>query len=295
MRFTPAMLSEVNPTYRAEALEEALTGKEHLLTYSRCVSCNMVYCGNVWDEDVLRSVYEQAIDHSRSKATILTTTVRAWRAQMWADILRVLRLMGREELGDLKLIDYGCGWGDFLDVVDGFGVLALGHEIDRAKIQHVRERGLPVTTDVSDLKSFGPADVLVMIAVLEHLQDPGAALSLARELLKPNGLLVVSVMDYRSKYTRRNVNRIRKGLPALTQHLNPVEHVSIFDYDSVMNLLKRHRFEFVSTAASLRITDLPNIRYRMPFVRVANRLERLSTRVVRATPLPITVYCLNTE
>ncbi len=275
------MLSEMNPSYGAAAPDEALEGMEHLLTYSRCTSCGMVYCANVWDENLLQNVYERVIDHARSKATILTATVRAWHAQMWADILRVLHLLGGERLEDLKLMDYGCGWGDFLDVVDGFGVLALVYEIDGTKIQHARERGLPVTAGISSLKSFGPADVFVMIAVLEHLQHPGVALALAKELLRPNGALVVSVMDYRPGFIRRNINRTRKGLPALTQHLNPVEHVNIFDYDSLMSLLKRRRFELVSTAASLRITDLPNTRFKMPFIKAANRIEKLSTKVLK--------------
>jgi len=265
------------------------------MTYSRCLNCKMVYCETIWDDDLLRNVYEKVIDHRKSRAGTLSIATRIWRLEIWANILRILFLSGRKELANLKLIDYGCGWGDFLDVVNGYGIDVIGYEVDRIKIEHLRERGHPVAVEIAELKSFGPFDVFVMLSVLEHLQDPGSALRLAKELLKPNGLLVLSVMDYRSKYIEKNARRLRRGLPPLTRNLNPVEHVNVFDYNSLMSLLKRYDFKLIATGLSLRATNLPGMRNRMSFIRCVNVVERFAAKIVRQKELPITAYSANVK
>ena len=131
MRFTPELLSEVNPTYRLEELKKAVKGKEESLTYSKCRNCGMIYCQNVLDDNTLSKVYGDTIDHVKSKDKTLLIGKRLSLVRIWANILRMLKLLGKEKLEGLKIIDYGCGWGDFLDVAQGSGVSVMGYDGDR--------------------------------------------------------------------------------------------------------------------------------------------------------------------
>jgi len=74
MKFSPELLSAVNSTYKEEILKEILNGQEKLLTYSQCENCEMVYCENVFDDDILKKVYTQTIDHNKSKSKTLSIT-----------------------------------------------------------------------------------------------------------------------------------------------------------------------------------------------------------------------------
>jgi len=295
MRFTPELLSEINPTYRLEVFKDAVRGKEEFLTYSKCRNCGMVYCENIWDDDILCKVYVDALDHAQSKDGILLIHKRMSLAHIWANILRTLKLLGKEKLGDLKIIDYGCGWGDFLDTVQGYGVNAVGYDLDSERTKLVTERGHKIVEDIDELKSFGPADVVVMFSVLEHLQDVKNSLKLVKELLKKGGLFVFSVMDYRSIYIKRNVNRLKNNLPILTRNLHPVIHVNLYDYKSVMRTIKNNNFDFVSSDSVLSLTDFYKMRNSMWPVRFFNWVEWLSTKVLLWTELGITAYVVNKE
>ncbi len=46
----------------------------------------------------------------------------------------------------------------------------------------------------------GGFDAVLLISVLEHLRDPGAALQSAYDLLKPGGVLLVNVPTWRGKF-----------------------------------------------------------------------------------------------
>jgi len=292
MRFAPEMLAELNPTYRLELLRVAVKGKEVFLTYSKCRKCGMIYCENLWDELTFKQVYHDTIDHARSKDKILSLKKRIGLTRTWSDILRLLTLSGKKRLNGLKIIDYGCGWGDFLDVVQGYGVDVLGYDEDTKKIELPKERGHNIASSIDELYSFGPIDVFVMNSVLEHLQDVEYIFQLAKGVLKMNGLLIIGVMDYRSNYIRANVNRLRNNLPALTKYLNPLEHVNIYDYKSIRETLKRYNFNFLTTGAALHLTDTFLVRDSMLVLKAVNKIESLSAKIITGKEMGITVYAM---
>lgn len=293
MRFTPELLAAVNPTYRKKEFENAIKGQKDMLAYSRCRNCGMIYCVNVWNETVLRKVYDDTIDHVMSKDKILYIRKRMSLTRLWLNVLRVLTFTGEKKIENLKVIDYGCGWGDFMDVVQGFGVDVMGYDEDNQKIELPLERKHNVVKNISDLKLFGPVDIFVMNSVLEHLQEVDTTMNLVKKLLKPNGLLVISVMDYRSKFIRGNIKRLNKNMPALTKNLNPVEHVNVYDYKSVISTLKKYHFDFMSTGVVLNLTDFFFLRNSISFINIFNKIEWLSTKIIKGREFGITVFALN--
>ena len=295
MRFTPELLSEINPTYSSEEFKNIVSGKEEFLTYSKCGNCGMVYCENIWDDDTIRRIYVDTVDHSRNKDEILLIGKRLSLARIWTNILRTLKLLGKEKLEDLKIIDFGCGWGDFLDTVQGYGVNAVGYDLDSDKTELATERGNKIVDDINELKSFGPVDVVVMLSVLEHLQDVKYSMNLVKDMLKRGGLFVFSVMDYRSIYIKRNVGRLKNNVSTLTRNLNPVFHVNIYDYKSVMRTIKNYNFDFVATDCVLSLTDFYKMRKSMWTIKFFNWVEWLSTKVIVWEELGMAAYVVNNE
>jgi len=171
----------------------------------------------------------------------------------------------------------------------------VGYDLDSEKTELAKERGHKIVEDINELKSFGPVDVVVMFSVLEHLQEVQYSLNLVKELLKRGGLFVFSVMDYRSMYIKKNVNRMKKNLPALTKNFNPVEHVNLYDYKAVMRTMKKYNFDFVSSDNVLCLTDFYRMRKSMGPVRFFNWVEWLSTKIIVWAELGITAYVVNKE
>src|SRR5689334_12758076 len=83
MRFTPDLISQKNPSYKADVFRRAVLGYEDQLNYSKCLACGMIYCPSVWSDEILRKVYEEAIDHEASGKKTLEIEKRLWLLREW--------------------------------------------------------------------------------------------------------------------------------------------------------------------------------------------------------------------
>ncbi|MBI2204116.1 MAG: class I SAM-dependent methyltransferase [Candidatus Rokubacteria bacterium] len=122
-----------------------------------------------------------------------------------------------------RVVDLGCGTGTVLDALHDLGE-TIGVEIDDTLRGVALVRGLDVRAGALPDRvpvEPGTADVVLLLDVLEHLEDPAATLGTARELLVPHGVLVVTVPAYqwlwsshdvtlrhKRRYTRRALIRL---------------------------------------------------------------------------------------
>jgi len=94
------------------------------------------------------------------------------------------------------LLDAGCGGGLFLGMMRERGVRVLGLDYSReaAAIAWSRQQA-PAVCATLDAAPFRSASMgaITMFHVLEHLYDPRAYLTAARDLLQPDGRLIVQV------------------------------------------------------------------------------------------------------
>ena len=97
-----------------------------------------------------------------------------------------------------RLLDVGCGSGAY-----GASLLALGWQADGiepapAAADRARAAGLEVQTCTVDAAHLKPAayDAVTLWHVLEHLDDPVAALKRLRAALAEGGLLIVEVPNW---------------------------------------------------------------------------------------------------
>jgi SAM-dependent methyltransferase len=96
-----------------------------------------------------------------------------------------------------RLLDVGCGHGLLLDEARSRGYETVGLELSRSAARHAREalsldvREAPVE-DFADEQGF---DAVVLADVLEHLDDPVAAVQRCAALLRPDGVVCVVTPD----------------------------------------------------------------------------------------------------
>ncbi len=105
---------------------------------------------------------------------------------------RVERLAGRRG----RLLDVGCGRGDFLLRMRRAGWEVAGVEADAGVAKRISEaHGLDVRSDGPGGWGFpdGSFDAVTLHHVLEHLVRPGETIGHCRRLLRDGGLLVAAV------------------------------------------------------------------------------------------------------
>jgi SAM-dependent methyltransferase len=119
-----------------------------------------------------------------------------YRRLVLGDHVRFAARAIRDSAARGPLLDAGCGGGLFLGMMRerGFRVLGLDYSHEAAAIAWQRQRS-PAVCAVLDRAPFRPATLgaITMFHVLEHLYDPSAYLAAARELLEPDGRLIVQV------------------------------------------------------------------------------------------------------
>ncbi|MFI5346122.1 MAG: class I SAM-dependent methyltransferase [Elusimicrobiota bacterium] len=100
------------------------------------------------------------------------------------------------------LLDIGCAAGHFLKLARERGYDVEGLEVDERFVKIAQDGGLTgVRQGILDedftRKNDGRYDIVSMIEVLEHVDDPLGFLRLAGRLLKPGGHLLIAVPDNR--------------------------------------------------------------------------------------------------
>ena len=103
-----------------------------------------------------------------------------------------------------RLLDVGCGHGLLLDEARRRGYQVKGLELSAANAGYARDV-LNLDVEETGLESFASQegfDVVVLADVIEHLDDPVAAIEHCRKLLVPGGVLCVVTPDPSARIAR---------------------------------------------------------------------------------------------
>ncbi len=106
-------------------------------------------------------------------------------------------MFARDNAANVKILDFGCGRGDFSIPLGELGYDVYGLDMFEQRICEARLHAPPNVVfevrDAMDIPPMGQYDVILCAEVIEHLKDPGTFLRSVKCLLKPNGLLLITV------------------------------------------------------------------------------------------------------
>lgn len=140
---------------------------------------------------------EDYISHTDTKRNLLEFAYHKVRE---ISLKRKLKLINSFQSETKTLLDIGCGTGDFLETAlkDNWQITGIEPNESARQISNSKTNNSVFETEhLSKLKpnSF---DVITLWHVLEHLPDLEIQTALFKELLKPNGTLVIAVPNYKS-------------------------------------------------------------------------------------------------
>jgi len=111
-----------------------------------------------------------------------------------------LAFVERFQLQGKKIIEVGCGCGEFLSLLSALPVQACGLEYSAEAVQKCRNAGLLVERGYPDRESSplsgSPFDAFMLLMFLEHMPDPNAALRNLRANLKEGAYGLVEVPNF---------------------------------------------------------------------------------------------------
>lgn len=196
-----------------------------------CTNCHFAFCKEVpTNPDFFKERYNLNYDHNFEGNNIFKNNI----------LITLIDLLKRHDCHKGKLLDIGSFAGIFLLEAQKEGFEVEGIEVNPHMCQYTREKlGLKVIN--ASINSYeGPHekyDVITLIDVLEHLYDPLEVIEKCFKSLKPGGLLLIKVPNYRPqkfKQTLANLTGInRRGIFSNFGHINQ------FSPSSLNYLLKK--------------------------------------------------------
>jgi len=144
-----------------------------------------------------------------------------------------------------RLLDVGCGSGEWLAAMREFGWSVEGIDFDAEAVRAAARRGLNAFCGDLEQRRFPDAhfDAVTLNHVLEHVPDPTRTLAECHRILKPGGKLVIATPN-----TGSLSHLVFKGD---WRGLEPPRHLHMFSRPSLTRALRLAGFEDISLRAAV--------------------------------------------
>lgn len=164
----------------------------------QCNSCGFKFTNPRPDESELGKYYhsEDYVSHSNTKKGFINSTYQSVRKYT---LLKKLQLISKHYKTG-KILDIGCGTGEFLNTCKNARWETLGIEPDEgARKMAINNYGLDVKGEEEleriPNESF---DIISMWHVLEHVPKLNERVEELKRLIKPNGIIIIAVPNCNS-------------------------------------------------------------------------------------------------
>jgi len=141
-------------------------------------------------------------------------------------------------IGSKKILDVGCGTGEFLSYMTSKGFDTYGVEIAKnARELSIKNHGLLVKDSLSSLKEKN-FDIITMWHVLEHVYDLDGYMKKIKNILNDNGIVIIAVPNHKC-FDQKFYGKHWAGWDV------PL-HLWHFDKESMLKVSNKYGFEISS-------------------------------------------------
>ena len=242
----------------------------------RCRDCGLEGLSPQPDNQFLDEIYgeDYFLGSRDADATRLMARMKGLTAENY------LRILNQKLENDSpRLIEIGCGGGEFLEKAMASGFDVAGVEISSNAVQSAnRKLGIPRVVEGDlldvDLNSLGVFDCCVLLDVIEHVRNPLPYLKKVRSLLGNNGICFIVTPSLNS-WSARLLGRY-------WMEYKP-EHLFYFNRRNIVRILNDAGFHNVNVSPNWKILNLEYIDFHMQKFHVPI-ISPLSNFFVKALP-----------
>lgn len=147
-----------------------------------CEDCGLVFL----------SSFDHVTDEFYEESGMLngTNDLKKYRQQSYKDDQRRANSL-KDKLIGKKVLDFGCGAGGFLHLIQSYTDIAVGVELDRFINRAINKEGIKCYDNLSEVE--GKYDIITLFHVVEHLINPNQVLEGLKQHLNPNGVIIIEV------------------------------------------------------------------------------------------------------
>ncbi len=223
---------------------------------SGCRDCGLHFQRHALDAAGMEYLYEVAIAPQASLAK-REQAGPAYFAGLVRNAGQVAALVPSARARDVRVLDFGMGWGHWAAAAKALGHTVHGAEISPRRIAFAASLGV-LAVDLADLEADA-FDYIQAEQVFEHLAEPDAMLAVLVRLLRPGGVIRIAVPD--GEVTSA---KLKAGWRVAKDELHPLEHLNAYTRRGLDGLAARHGLAPVPPGWATRLKRLVRPRRPVP-------------------------------
>ena len=188
--------------------------------------CQCAACGLVQLDNEPVSYYKEVI-----RAAAFSEEMRGFRIDQFK------KFVDKYSLRNKKVVEIGCGKGEFLTLMKKAGADTYGIEYSDESVEYCRENDLKVSKlyieNNNDLLPAAPYDCFFIMNFFEHLPDPNSTLRALHKNLSDDGVGLIEVPNF-DMILKNNL---------FSEFIN--DHLFYFTKETLRLTLERNGFEIV--------------------------------------------------
>jgi len=240
---------------------EYLCGATYVL--EECDDCGLVFQREIPNDFLMTKLYEEWIDPGIALEKHVETTSLDHYSGYAREIMMLIAYF-KTVPSEMRLLDFGMGWGRWCMMANAFGCDSCGTELSETRIEYAKSHGVKVLKweEVTGHRF----DVINLEQVLEHIPEPLETLRYLRGALKRQGLAKVSVPDGGDIKERLKICdwTAPKGSKKSLNAVSPLEHINCFNRRAITRMADIAGFEIVEIPFSIQCAYSTNWRLLKP-------------------------------
>lgn len=234
-RFTVLLAMDAEKSLRGsygEHMKKADKKIEGVYPIVRCSDCAFVYSRHLLDAQYLHMIYDKILSPSLDRDYVHSFTYLKAMTAIYRLLLFTLDEAAYKDRV-VKILDYGAGWGQFLEVAKNPRNEVYGFETSPERNDYMRSRGITVFESREEILKNAPYDIICCNQVMEHIPDPKEVITFISEILHDDGSAWISAPFYTEEVLAKRIDQYNKfsedsRWDEYPFTLNPFEHLNYF-------------------------------------------------------------------
>lgn len=256
--------------------EDAATHKaENIFIIAKCQECAISFLQPQPSPNELQNYYPEFYWRFK-KSSLAPLENFIVRKLFFSEIKEIKNILQeRKNIDEIKLLDIGCGAGEFLNSLTHLKIKLYGIDNSENAIKIALQNNNLIIKKSNIIEEplfeFEYFDIITLFHTLEHLSDPNKAIQNIKNILKRDGFLIIQVPNIECllfKITKRH-----------WAGLHIPQHLFHFSKKSLQNFLSNNNFRIVKIKDfSLRSSPAQVVVSFFPFLNPIYLRERILNR-----------------
>lgn len=247
-------------------------GCSEKLDYYKCITCGHISVYPVPSLEQISTFYSSYTTHNIYKSSLISKLIDDITKYKKKQELK--NTFKNNNLKDVKILDFGSGNGNFLDLLSQLNIKNIyGFDFDNKAVECSKQQGYECFTDFNDLKN-NKYDYIFLNHVIEHLPEPKETIKNLIDLLSKNGKIILR--------TPNSNSLLAKFFKESWRGWETPRHLNIFNNNSIEmfnDLSEKFEVNNISTSnkmfIGIYIGSLNSNKFNLKFIKKIVQLSSL--------------------